>query len=307
MRDGAETVVLVEGSAEMSILGALEGLSKTRLQLINARGRDNVMYFTGRHSNRTRRLEDAPKFRLLGVVDRDFWLQCCNSKRGVCRTLCTKDRIENGEAALTDYTDLESDLYFLGVLYQVLRIKGGEPNEVEDALAIATSIAAEIGYLRHTNKKNNWNWAFRNDDGSAPRENWQHVCLVLGPLIRDLREPDGMTLSIDLHWKKVSMRFSTTHPQPDYSVEKWAIDTGGKVFNGKDLIVALMEIARTDRRIASVLAGLEPPSEQGPWSEMALTAECCRKLHEEVLIAAGEMSAWPNWSLYGALSDAVSV
>ncbi len=292
-----EFVVVVEGSTDAQALRVLR--SQQRVALIVAAGSSFVSTLVLRHTTLT---TAKGKRRLIGVLDRDWHVNCCSGQvRPLCRQACCRARLQTKAVALTDTTDLESDLINLGLLRDELDHRCNSSTDVPTALHRAKSIAAEIGLLRFKNEQHDIGWKFRDSDTS--NKNWRRSAEVLKPLLEERRAINSDTLNLDKSPDDVFRRLGRTHGIPSIDAAAWNANKNGQIFNGKDVIVALVDVILRDGILSDAITQIVPDA-SGP-VRMEDFAACCANLHRSLLNRASD-SSLEGWELKAALLDHVA-
>ncbi len=292
-----EFVVVVEGNTDKQALGVVR--SPERVELIVAAGSSFVSTLVLRHAT----LATAKgQRRLIGVVDRDWNVNCCSGEaHPLCRQACCRARLQTEAVALTDTTDLESDLINLDLLRAELDHRCSSSTDVPTALHRAKSVAAEIGLLRFTSEQHCISWKFRDSDTS--NQYWQRSALVLRPILEARRAINSDTLNLDKSPDDVFQRLGRTHGIPSIDAAAWNAKTHGQIFNGKDVIVTLVDVILRDGILSDAITQIVPDASAPV--RMEDFAACCASLHRSLLNRASDPSL-RGWDLKAALLDHVA-
>ncbi len=287
-------VVLVEGETDCKALDAVARTHDGKVTMIAVFG-DTVRLRVLDHA---RHITYAPK-KVVGVVDRDWEIKdCCTAPpdKPMCRTPCAARRLTAHNLAFTDFTDLESDLIRLGHLREVLFDLGENLHDIDLQISRAEAVASELGFLRHRNHVDDLGLAFK--DKNISSELWhRHYARVQG-VLELARSVSHDSLDLPTTHEAISSLLGCPGSISVTATEMndWYETTGGSVYNGKDLIVVLVDLMERDDVLPNALVALTPPASGGPFTSVAKGVDRSRELHSR-LIELAKLHPPDGWTL----------
>ncbi len=287
-------VVLVEGETDCKALDAVARTHDGKVTMIAVCG-DTVRLRVLDHA---RHMTYAPK-KVVGVVDRDWEIKdCCSAPpaKPMCRTPCAARRLTTRNLAFTDFTDLESDLIRLGHLQEVLFALGENLPDIDLQISRAEAVASELGFLRHRNHVDGLGLTFK--DKGISSEHWRRHYPRVQRVLGEARSVSHDSLDLPTTHEAISSLLGCPGSISVTATEMndWYETTGGLVYNGKDLIVVLVDLMERDNVLPNALVALTPPASGGPFTSVAKGVDRSRELHHQ-LIRLAKQHPPDGWTL----------